>query len=254
MEAMQRRQRAAWSDPEDRPTAIGARGAIPAINSCAVEVPVDSLNQRCGFAAVRATALLAKVVKRRQRATRAEFEDCAVTGGPAIGRCSVEISISGRDQTRVRADAVRATALLAKVVKRRQRAARREFEDCAVIGGPAGWRRSVEVAVDILDHPARGKGSVKAVFPYEVAAETVQGCKRAARGDLEDGGTVTVPYSVCCPIEVPVGTLNQPGVRVGTVRAIAGTLRAKVVQRRQAARQYDLKIVPQPNPLRRPLQ
>ena len=78
---MQRRQRAARGDFEDRPIVVG-----PAIHRCPVEVPIGGLDQpRPGVATVHATALRTKAVQRRQRAAWGDFEDRAVLiVGPAI--------------------------------------------------------------------------------------------------------------------------------------------------------------------------
>jgi hypothetical protein len=50
---------------------------------------------------------------------------------PASQRCPVEISVSGLEQRRLGACAVRASALGAEAVERRQHSARSDFEDCA---------------------------------------------------------------------------------------------------------------------------
>src|ERR1700688_781705 len=72
VEAVQRRQRSGWRNFEDRPTATGEVGAIPAPARCPVEVSICGLDQSCdGIGAVG----VVKAVQRRQRACRSDFED-----------------------------------------------------------------------------------------------------------------------------------------------------------------------------------
>ena len=66
---MQRCQRTAGGDFEDRPPEVGSARA-----RCPVEVPVAGLDQRRdGIGAIRRV----EAMKRRQRACRGDFEDCA---------------------------------------------------------------------------------------------------------------------------------------------------------------------------------
>jgi hypothetical protein len=79
--------------------------------------PIGGLDQpRVGVFAVRAPALGAEAVKRRQRATRSDFEDRPTVVGPAKVRCPVEVPIGGLDQPRGGVFAVRAAALGAEAV------------------------------------------------------------------------------------------------------------------------------------------
>src|ERR1022692_3634042 len=90
-EAVKCGQRATRGDFEDRPALVCPTGGCP------VEVPIGGLDQpREGVFAVRAVCLGAEAVKRRQRATRGDFEDGAiVAAGPTTGRCPVEVPIGG---------------------------------------------------------------------------------------------------------------------------------------------------------------
>ena len=81
--------------------------------------------------AVRAAALGAEAVKRRQRAAGGDFENRALVVGPAEKRCPVEVPIGALDQPRVRFKAVRAARLRAEVVQRCQLARWRDFKDRA---------------------------------------------------------------------------------------------------------------------------
>jgi hypothetical protein len=75
-----------------------------------------------------------------------QSEDRAIARGPAAGRCSVELTRGSLDQRPSWERTVCAIAFGAKTVKRRQRAARGDFEDRpSVVGQPAGFRRPVEV-------------------------------------------------------------------------------------------------------------
>ena len=64
-----------------------------------------------------------------------------------------------------------------------------------------------------------------------VDAKAVQRGQRAAGGDFEDRAIAVGPATGGCPVEVPVGGLHQPGVRVD---AVASRL-AEAVQRGQRA-------------------
>jgi hypothetical protein len=76
-------------------------------------------------------------VQRGQHATRRDFEHRPIAVSPATGRCPIEAPIGGLNQPRVGKLTVGATAPRAKAVNRRQRAARRDFEDCASALGTA---------------------------------------------------------------------------------------------------------------------
>ena len=93
VEAVQHRQRAGCRHFEDRPTATGESGAIPAPARCPVEVSIAGLDQWCdGIGAVR----VVEAVQRGQRACRGHFEDRATSARARraldtlqIGRCCV---------------------------------------------------------------------------------------------------------------------------------------------------------------------
>jgi hypothetical protein len=73
VEAVQCGQRAGWRDIEDRSTSA-ATG--PRATRCSVQVPIGSLDQRTGGNfTVRATPLGRKVVQRRQRTAKVDFEE-----------------------------------------------------------------------------------------------------------------------------------------------------------------------------------
>ena len=129
----------------------------PAILGCPVEVPISGLDQpRVGVLAIRASALGAEAVKRRQGATPCDSEDRAIAVGPSILGCPIEVPISGLDQPRHGVRAVRARTLSAEAVQRRQRAARGDFEDSAIIRCP------VKVSVGALDQHRFGASAVRA--------------------------------------------------------------------------------------------
>ena len=81
-----------------------------------------------------------------------------------------------------------------------------------------------------LDQPRRRGGAVRAIA---FRAKAVQRRQLAAWGHFEDCAIVVGPAFVGCPVEVPIGGLDQPRCGAGAVRAIA--LRAKGVQSRQLA-------------------
>jgi|HubBroStandDraft_1064217.scaffolds.fasta_scaffold93411_2 hypothetical protein len=103
---------------------------------CPVEIPIGGLNEpRQGDRAVRAPALGAKTVQRRQLAAQADFEDRAVdiAVGPAVGRGPVQVPIGGLDERGIGRGSVRAAALRAESVYCRQLAGWCDLED-----GPTG--------------------------------------------------------------------------------------------------------------------
>src|SRR5208283_5227817 len=130
----------------------------PALRGCpvqGVQGSMGDLNQRrLGDLAIRAIALGAKAVKRRQRAAWSDVENRAVVIGPAVLGCSVELSIGGLNQPCNGESAVR----VVKGIYRRQRAIRGYFEDRAGAVGPdpALVRCPVEVPVSGLDEPRPG--------------------------------------------------------------------------------------------------
>ena len=93
-----------------------------------------------------------------------------------------------------------------------------EAEDRAIAVGPARSRCPVEGPVGVLDQPRVGLLAVRAV-------ETVQRPQRAAWGDFEDRATakragVGRPAEVRCPVEGPIGVLDQTRVGLLAVRAV----------------------------------
>src|SRR5438477_290855 len=131
---MYRGQDLSWRDSEDRPTsnaeiccAEGIR-AIPAPNSCAIEIPVRGTNKR-GF------GINANAGQGGQRASRREFEDRPTAGASAIVAgvvgtselgCPVEIPVGALDQSARRT----ATACRIKRVKGGEYPGWDNFENC----------------------------------------------------------------------------------------------------------------------------
>ena len=68
-----------------------------------------------------------------------------------------------------------------------------------------------------MDQSRQGEGAGRAV-------EGVQRLQRAAWSDLEDRATVTAgdagPAVLSCPVEVPIGGLDQPRHGGGAIRAV----------------------------------
>ena len=177
-------------------------------------------------AAVRATALGAKAVKRRQRAAWGDFEDRAIAVGPASVRRPAEIPIGGLDQPRPGVGAVRAV----EAVLRRQRAAWGDFEDRAIAVGPAREGCPVEdSSLGVLDQPRDGEVAVRYI-------KAVQRGQRAAWGDFEERAIAVAvgPAPVRRPVEVPTGGLDQPRVGASALR-----VPSKAVQCRQRATWRD---------------
>src|ERR1019366_1064983 len=114
-------------------------------------------------------------------------------------------------------------------VKRRERARQRELEDRAVIVGAALKRRPVEVPVGSLYEAAVRIGAV-APAPQE----RMERCQRPHWRDLEDGTDTARAAFMRCPVEVPVGSLHEAGIRGHPVAA------GKRVERRQHPRRSDL--------------
>ena len=189
---MQRRQRAVRGDLEDRAIAV-----FPAGRRCPIEVPIGGLDQaRQGRLAVRATGLRTKIVKRGQCAVCGNCEHRAVAVCPATIRNPIEFAIRGLDRRPFGDGAVRAV----EAVQSFQLAASGDLEDRAVVGGSATRRRSVEVAIGVLDHPI-GLDAVRAV-------EAVQRLQRAGCGDLEDRAIAVGSALLGCPEEVPISGLD----------------------------------------------
>ena len=160
--AVEPRHPATRGDSEDRSTATVKTGnAVRPPSSCrSVKVPIGCLDQvRQGEAAVRAVGARAKIVKRRQRAGRSDFENRSATIaeagrqiGPASLRCPIEIPIAGLDQRAIRPIAV--TRVEAQ--QRRELAACGDFEDRSTAaragnGVPAARRYPVKASIGGLD-------------------------------------------------------------------------------------------------------
>ena len=95
--AVQRGERAAWSDFEDRPKALGRAPA----ERRPVEIPINSQDQpREGVLAIRAATLRTKAVQRGECAIWSNFEDLPLALRPADVRCTVKVPIGGLDQPR----------------------------------------------------------------------------------------------------------------------------------------------------------
>src|ERR1022692_3604184 len=134
--------------------------------------------------------------------------------------CPVEVPIGGLDEPSVGFDAARAPALEAEAVKRRQRATRGDFEDRAKADGPTSIRCPVEVPIGGLDEPSDGGLAVRAVC---LGAEAVKRCQRATKVVFEDCATIVsrgTPAISRCPVEVPIGGLDEPSIGASAVRAV----------------------------------
>src|ERR1700745_934481 len=115
-----------------------------------------------------AASLRAKVVKRRQHATGANFEDRAIADGPACLCCPVEVPVGTKNQPGVRVAAVMATSLGAKVVNCSQHARGGNCEDRAIANAPAP-SCSVEVPVAALnERHVVGISTVGSVETYQI--------------------------------------------------------------------------------------
>jgi hypothetical protein len=101
--AVKRRQHTTRSYFEDRAAGDVTRtiDADPANKCCSVKVPIGALDYCVWVAAVRATSLLAKAVKRRQHTACSHFEDRAAPGRPTGGVvrttkrcCPIEVPVT----------------------------------------------------------------------------------------------------------------------------------------------------------------
>src|ERR1700677_4093489 len=127
---------------------------------------------------------------------------------------TIELSVSALGQTG-RAEAV-------KAVKRCQVAIRSYFECCA--SGPATGA-PVEIPACALHQSSRAA----AVGTVGLRAKAVQRRQLAPVGDFENRTGAIGPATKCCPVEVPIGSFNQPCVRVAAVGAVA--LGTKAIKR-----------------------
>src|ERR1022692_4206269 len=79
-------------------------------------------------------------------------------------------------------------------------------------------RCPVEVPIGGLDEPSLRPKAVRAVC---LGAEAVQRGQRATRGYFEDGAGAVGPTIIRCPVEAPIGGLDEPRPGVCAVRAPA---------------------------------
>src|SRR5438552_3203501 len=153
---MYRGQDLSWRDSEDRPTsnaeiccAEGIR-AIPAPNSCAIEIPVRGTNKR-GF------GINANAGQGSQSASRGDLKDRAtlITVDAVITStapsCPIEVSVGRLNQRCKWGLAIRATGLGAEAIQGGQCARRRHSEHLPAAVNPAELRRPVEIAVGALN-------------------------------------------------------------------------------------------------------
>src|ERR1017187_1072582 len=78
---------------------------------------------------------------------------------------------------------------------------------------------------------------------YTLAADSALPiCQRAPRGDFEDRPTAVGPALRRCPVEVPIGGLDEPSLGVSAVRAVC--LGAEAVPHRQRATRGDFEDRP----------
>lgn len=168
---MERRQRAAGGDLEDRPIGVAARG-------CPVEIPIAALYQpgRRGGEG-----------QHRQRAAGDHFEDGAIVAAVALTHvCPVEVSVGalhygGDGKCSVAVD---------EGVQRGQRAAEGSFENgatgipsaFAAANGPAILGCRVKVPVLGLNQGRRGSTTVGTVKTYQ-SGEVLRGRTDRHRGN-----------------------------------------------------------------------
>jgi hypothetical protein len=245
VEAVHRRQRSGWRNFEDRPTATGEGGAIPAPARCPVQVSIAGLDQCCaGIGAVG----VVEDVERGQRACKSDFEDRATGASRAVTVASparvghpVEIPIGGLDEPSG------VTAVLqVKAVQRGQRTGCRDFEDRPAATGittgrvPARSRCSIQVPVVALDQRSSGLLAVRATA---LGTKVVQRRQGAPGRDFEERPTAKVRAPIKAgvgsallsrPVEVPVTGLDERGTWVSAARESA-----KIVQRRERATWSD---------------
>src|SRR5216684_3453147 len=126
--AVERGQRAAQSDFEDRPAVVS-----PTYLHDSVQVSVFGLDQwRVQVVAIGTAALRASAIQRSQRATQGKFEDSSRAVRPTHNRGPVQVPIAGLDQSRLRKLAVRATAFRTEAIQRAECAALGDFEDRSI--------------------------------------------------------------------------------------------------------------------------
>src|ERR1039457_6709546 len=136
---------------------------------------------------------------------------------PTFTRCPVEVPIGGLDEPSVGEFAVRALCLGAEPIKRGQRATRGDFEDRAIAVGPTTRRCPEEIPVGGLDQPRDGAIAVRAVC---LGTEAVKRRHRAPLGYFEARAPAVGPTIIRCPVEVPIGGLDEPSVGGSAVRAV----------------------------------
>lgn len=117
-------------------------------------------------------------------------------------RRPVEGSIGRLKQTCERSVAIRATGLQAKVIKRRQGAARGDFEERAVATSATEAHRAVEVSIGSREKSGLRLETVRTV-------EAMQCSEGAGRREFEDRSVVVCAADVGSSIEVSVGILNH---------------------------------------------
>src|SRR5205814_5646392 len=115
-----------------------------------------------------------------------------------------------------------------------QRASRSDFENRTAAIGTAPRRCTVEIPVGGLDESGHRLRRVRAI---RWLAKAVNRGQCALRCDLKNRAAAQGPACDGCPIEVPVGALDQPAVRAFTVGATR--LSAETVKRDQRALRGD---------------
>jgi hypothetical protein len=93
-----------------------------------------------------------------------------------------------------------------------------EAKDGAVTVGTTVIGCPVEDAIGGLEQPCP---RIRAVCTVGQRAEVVEGGQGAARSDFEDGASAVSAATPCHPIQVPIGSLDQPAHRTAAVRTAA---------------------------------
>ncbi len=136
-----------------------------------------------------------------------------MVAAPTVVCCAVELSIGALHQSRNRVGAIGAMTLWTEAVERGHRPIGSHFEDRALGVCPAPVGGPIEVSIASLNQGPGWSGAICLV-------EGVQQRERAALTYFEGSAgieTIMRSSSLCCPIEVSIGTLDQRPLGEATV-------------------------------------
>src|SRR5579863_307575 len=114
------------------------------------------------------------------------------------------------------------------MVDRRERACRGDLEYRAQVDDFRAGRYAIKVSIRGQYQSAR----TRAVITLWLRAKVVERGQRPCRGDLKDCAFAVGSTLKGCPVEIPIGALDETGIRVCTVSSVEARADREGLRRR----------------------